>query len=49
MASKESDGVFLAGEMLDVDGTCGGYNLQFAFATGSIAAEGMKKYLEKLK
>ncbi len=49
MASKESDGLFLAGEMLDVDGTCGGYNLQFAFATGSIAAEGMKKYLEKLK
>lgn len=26
--------VFLAGELLDVDGDCGGYNLHFAFASG---------------
>ncbi len=30
-------GVFLAGELLDVDGRCGGYNLQWAFTSGSIA------------
>ena len=30
-------GLFFAGEVLDVDGRCGGYNLQWAFATGYIA------------
>jgi predicted flavoprotein YhiN len=30
-------GLFLTGEMLDVDGICGGYNLQFAWSTGIIA------------
>ena len=33
-------GLFGAGEMLDVDGDCGGFNLQFAFASGIIAGEG---------
>lgn len=27
-------GIYLAGELLDVDGDCGGYNLHFAFASG---------------
>ena len=27
-------GIYLAGEILDVDGDCGGYNLHFAFASG---------------
>ena len=31
-------GLYCCGEMLNVDGPCGGYNLQFAFATGLIAA-----------
>ena len=31
--------LFAAGEMLDVDGDCGGYNLQFAFASGLLAGE----------
>ena len=30
-------GLYFAGEILDVDGTCGGYNLHFAFASGRIA------------
>ena len=30
-------GVYCAGELLDVDGRCGGYNLQFAWTSGSIA------------
>ena len=29
--------IFCIGELLDVDGRCGGYNLQFAFTSGSIA------------
>lgn len=30
-------GLFLAGELLDVDGPCGGYNLQWAWASGYVA------------
>ena len=37
MESKRCKGIYLAGELLDIDGKCGGYNLQFAFATGMIA------------
>lgn len=29
--------IFVVGELLDVDGRCGGYNLQWAFTSGSIA------------
>lgn len=32
-------GLFFAGEVLDVDGTCGGYNLQWAFSSGSVAGQ----------
>ncbi|MGN1266492.1 MAG: NAD(P)/FAD-dependent oxidoreductase, partial [Dorea sp.] len=37
MESKYMDGLYLTGELLDVDGICGGYNLQWAWATGMIA------------
>ena len=30
-------GLYLAGELLDVDGICGGYNLSFAMCSGSAA------------
>ena len=30
-------GLFLAGELLDVDGICGGYNLQWAWSSGHVA------------
>jgi len=30
-------GLFITGELLDVDGICGGYNLQWAFSTGAVA------------
>ena len=30
-------GLFICGELLDVDGDCGGYNLQWAWASGRIA------------
>lgn len=29
--------MYIVGEVLDVDGICGGYNLHFAFASGIIA------------
>lgn len=31
---KTLPGIYFAGELIDVDGDCGGYNLHFAFATG---------------
>ena len=37
MASRIRRGLYFAGEVLNVDGDCGGYNLQFAFASGLIA------------
>lgn len=37
MASRRAAGLYLAGEVLDVVGPCGGYNLQFAFSSGAIA------------
>lgn len=36
-------GLFFAGEVVDVDGTCGGYNLQWAFSSGRVAAESLRK------
>lgn len=38
MESKLCPGLFFAGEVLDVDGPCGGYNLQICFSTGALAA-----------
>lgn len=37
MESKLARGVYFAGEVLDIDGTCGGYNLQWAWSSGYVA------------
>ena len=37
MESKLQNGVYFAGEVLDVDGFTGGFNLQIAFSTGYAA------------
>ena len=37
LQSRHSPGLYLAGELLHVDGRCGGYNLQWAWASGHIA------------
>jgi predicted Rossmann fold flavoprotein len=37
MESKICPGLFFAGEILDVDGPCGGYNLQMCWSTGALA------------
>jgi len=37
LASRRVAGLFLAGEVLDLDGPCGGFNLQWAFASGYLA------------
>ena len=37
MESKICPGLFFAGEVIDVDGPCGGYNLQMCWSTGALA------------
>ncbi len=37
MASRRCDGLYLCGEILDVDGRIGGYNFQWAWASGRLA------------
>lgn len=37
MESKKQKGLYIVGELLDVDGDCGGYNLEWAWITGMIA------------
>lgn len=46
MESRLVKNLYLAGELIDVDGTCGGYNLQWAWSTGYLAgtAAGKVKY-----
>jgi len=37
--------LYFCGEILDVDGDCGGFNLQFAWSSGFLAGESAGKYL----
>ena len=39
MESKKIQGLYLAGEMLDIDAVTGGYNIQLAWSTGHLAGE----------
>lgn len=40
MASRRSEGLYLCGEVLDVDGRIGGFNFQWAWASGACAGRG---------
>jgi predicted Rossmann fold flavoprotein len=37
MQSKLVDGLYFCGEVMDLDGPCGGYNLQWSFSSGYVA------------
>ena len=39
MECKKRSGLYCVGEILDIDGDCGGFNLSFAWASGMLAAE----------
>lgn len=39
MECKKIPGLYLAGELLDADGICGGYNLQWAWTSGACAGK----------
>lgn len=43
MESIFEENLYLTGELLDVDGICGGYNLQWAWSTGYIAGKNAAK------
>lgn len=42
MESKIVKGLYFTGEIIDIDGTCGGYNLQWAWATAAVAGNNLK-------
>lgn len=46
MESRTCPGLFLVGEILDVDGRIGGFNFQWAWASGFVAAKGIAKSAE---
>lgn len=45
MASRRQAGLFLVGEMLDVDGRIGGFNFQWAWSSAWVAAGGLSRGL----
>lgn len=46
MAARAVQGLYFAGEMIDVDAHTGGYNLQIAFSTGALAGESAARFLQ---
>lgn len=46
LASRVLPGVYAAGEVLDVDGRCGGFNLHWAWASGIVAGRAAATYAE---
>jgi len=49
LMSKKHSGLFACGEILDIDGDCGGFNLTWAFASGILAAKSAVNFLGELK
>lgn len=49
LQSKLHKGLFFAGEVLDADGDCGGYNLHFAWASGLVAGKAAAQSIKESK
>ncbi len=45
MESKQAKGIYCVGEILDIDGDCGGFNLQWAWSSAFCAAAAIKEKL----
>ncbi len=43
LESKKAQGLYFVGEILDIDGQCGGFNLQWAYASACIVAQAIMK------
>jgi len=39
LQSRFIKNLYFAGEVIDIDGPCGGYNLQWAFSSGTLAGK----------
>ena len=46
MMSKREKGIFAIGEILDIDGDCGGFNLQWAWSSAMCAADAVTEWLK---
>lgn len=46
LMSKKRNGLFACGEVLDVYGDCGGFNLQWAWSSGFVAGTAAARYAE---
>ncbi len=49
LESKRVPGLFACGEILNIDGKCGGYNLAFAWSSGRLAGRSAAQLLQKYK
>ena len=47
MESKLHKGLYAAGEILNIDGDCGGFNLQWAWSSGYVAGISASERLKK--
>lgn len=47
MGSRLIPGLYFAGEMLDIDGICGGFNLQWAWSSGALAGKSAASELKQ--
>lgn len=47
LMSKKVRGAYAIGEALDIDGDCGGYNLQWAWSSAGVVADAITKQLNK--
>ena len=45
MASRKVEGLYFAGETVDIDALTGGFNLQLAFSTGALAGKSAAAYV----
>ena len=48
LESRIVPGLYFAGEILDIDGLCGGYNLQWAWSSGNVAGQAAAEDLRKV-
>jgi predicted Rossmann fold flavoprotein len=49
MGSRHCPGLFACGEILDIDGDCGGFNLHWAWASGFLAGSSAAKYASGIR
>ena len=47
LACKRVEGLYFAGETIDIDALTGGFNLQLAFSTGALAGQSAARYATK--